>query len=80
MSAGFPDIGVGSSRYWGGGATPSAPGARADATPTLLCKLDPAPYVITGPDGYELSDRWEEAQTMMRDIRQLWNRLEAEGS
>ena len=33
---------------------------------------------MTGPDGYELSDRWEEAQMLMRLVRELWQKLEQE--
>ena len=33
---------------------------------------------MTGPDGYELSDRWEEAQMLMRLVRELWRRIEQE--
>jgi hypothetical protein len=33
---------------------------------------------MTGPDGYELSDRWQEAQMMRDMIRKLWVRIEAE--
>jgi len=52
--------------------------APRDATLTFLCELGPKEYAMTGPDGYELSDRWEEAQMMMRMIRALWAKLEAE--
>ena len=52
--------------------------APQDATLTFLCELGPKEYAMTGPDGYELSDRWEEAQMMMRMIRALWAKLEAE--
>jgi hypothetical protein len=52
--------------------------APADATLTFLCELGPKEYAITGPDGYELSDRWEEAKTMMAMVRALWRRLEDE--
>jgi hypothetical protein len=52
--------------------------APKDATLTFLCELGPKEYAMTGRDGYELSDRWEEAQLMMSMVRQLWARLEAE--
>ena len=52
--------------------------APQDATLTFLCELGPKEYAITGRDGYELSDRWEEALMMNDMIRALWNRLEDE--
>jgi len=52
--------------------------APQDATLTFLCELGPKEYAITGRDGYELSDRWEEALMMKDMIRALWNRLDAE--
>ena len=52
--------------------------ASRDATLTFLCELGPKEYAMTGPDGYELSDRWEEAKTMKDMIRALWRRLEDE--
>jgi hypothetical protein len=33
---------------------------------------------MTGRDGYELSDRWEEAQLLMRMVRELWQKIESE--
>jgi hypothetical protein len=54
--------------------------APQDATLTFLCELGPKEYAMTGPDGYELSDRWEEAKMMMGMIRALWARLEAENA
>ena len=33
---------------------------------------------ITGADGYELSDRWQEALEMRDMIRALWRRMELE--
>jgi hypothetical protein len=52
--------------------------APKDGVFTFLCELGPREYAMTGADGYELSDRWEEAQLMMRLVRDLWNRLEQE--
>jgi len=45
---------------------------------TFLCELGPREYAMTGADGYELSDRWEESQLLMRMVRALWQRLEQE--
>lgn len=52
--------------------------AAPDATLTFLCELGPAPYAITGPDGKELSDRWQDALVMKDMIRSLWDRIAKE--
>jgi hypothetical protein len=52
--------------------------APPNATLTFLCELGPREYAMTGPDGYELSDRWQEAQTMKDMVRALWRRIETE--
>jgi hypothetical protein len=52
--------------------------APLDATLTFLCELGPKEYAMTGRDGYELSDRWQEAQMLMQLVRNLWRRLEQE--
>jgi hypothetical protein len=52
---------------------------RAGAGDTLrfLCELGPPEYAITGADGYELSDRWEEALIIRRRVEAIWQRLAA---
>lgn len=56
---------------------------RAKAGPgdvlNFCCELGPKEYAITGPDGYELSDRWEEALIIRKRVEDIWARLEAEG-
>ena len=52
--------------------------AGPDATLTFLCELGPPEYAMTGPEGYELSDRWEEAKDLKVSVRKLWARIEAE--
>lgn len=52
--------------------------APKDAVLTFLCELGPREYAMTGPDGYELSDRFEEAKLLMRLVRELWQRIETE--
>ena len=53
--------------------------APADATLTFTRELGPKEYAITGADGYELSDRWQEALTMKDLVRERWKRIESEG-
>ncbi|MGA2058370.1 MAG: sugar phosphate isomerase/epimerase [Bradyrhizobium sp.] len=52
--------------------------ADRDATLTFLCELGPPPYAITGANGRELSDRWQDALVLKDKIRSLWDRITAE--
>ena len=49
--------------------------AGPDATLTFLTELGPPEYAMTGPDGYELSDRFAEAVTMQALVREMWARI-----
>jgi hypothetical protein len=46
--------------------------AGADETLTFLCELGPPEYAMTGADGFELSDRWQEAIQLKDKVRTLW--------
>jgi hypothetical protein len=81
VSLGFPqhrgwlDLFMG---WWEYGMRSWRKRAGPDATLTFLCELGPPPYAITGPDGKELSDRWQEALVMKQMIRDLWDRIASE--
>ena len=49
----------------------------AIATLTFLCELGPPEYAMTDSQGYELSDRWVEAEMMKDMVRDLWRRVTA---
>jgi len=44
----------------------------------FLCELGPHEYAMTGPDGLELSDRWEEALILKDHVRRIWQQLDRE--
>jgi len=48
-----------------------------DAVLNFLCELGPPPYAITGRDGYELSDRWQEGLVIKKRVEQIWRKLES---
>ena len=43
----------------------------------FLCELGPPEYAMTGPDGRELSNRWEEALTIRGWVEEMWQEMEA---
>jgi len=49
-----------------------------DAVLNFLCELGPKEYAITGPDGCELSDRWQEALDIKKRVEHIWSKLEKE--
>ena len=49
--------------------------AGEDEVLNFLCELGPKEYAMTGPDGYELSDRWRDALEIKRRVRQIWDEL-----
>ncbi|WP_253949239.1 sugar phosphate isomerase/epimerase [Mangrovicoccus sp. HB161399] len=49
----------------------------ADGTCIFLCELGPPDYALTGPDGREMSDRWEEALVLKGWAEEIWAELEA---
>jgi len=59
-------------RWWRWGVADWRARADADDTLIFLCELGPPPYAITDANGYELSDRFAEAQLMKAWIEQIW--------
>jgi hypothetical protein len=45
----------------------------------FVCELGPPEYAMTGPDGREMSNRWEEAQVIMAWVRAIWDELGGDG-
>ena len=41
-------------------------------SPIFLCELGPPEYAMTGPDGIELSNRWDEARQIRDTAKRIW--------
>lgn len=46
-----------------------------DARLNFLCELGPREYAMTGVDGLELSDRWQEALILKSRVEDIWKVL-----
>ena len=62
--------------WWAYGFASWKKRAAADATLTFLCELGPREYAMTGPDGYEMSDRFAEACTLKDLVRAKWQDIQ----
>ncbi len=52
--------------------------ASSDSTLLFQTELAPPEYAMTGPDGMEMSNRWEESVIMKGWVEDLWARLDKE--
>jgi hypothetical protein len=66
-------------RWWADGMRYWRARNAADATLIFLCELGPPPYAMTDANGAELSDRWQEAQTICSWAQAAWSEAQAGG-
>jgi hypothetical protein len=59
-------------RWWRYGIESWRTRAGANAEFVFTCELGPQPYAISGPDGKDLSDRWEDSLVLREIIKNVW--------
>jgi hypothetical protein len=66
-------------RWWEDGFRLWHDAADPDDELIFVTELGPPWYAITGADGRELSDRWEEALILKDHVREIWARVDGVG-
>ncbi|MFB9985034.1 sugar phosphate isomerase/epimerase family protein [Mesorhizobium kowhaii] len=65
-------------RWWEYGFRSWRRRAAPDDTLAFTCELGPKPYAITGRDGEDTTDRWNEALLLRERVAEVWNRSAVE--
>lgn len=66
--------------WWGYGFRSWLKRAGDSVSLTFTCELGPKEYAMTGPDGNELSDRWQESLIMKERVEKTWQEAVASTS